>query len=77
VNGIAGFVAILQDELGLSVTQDDVGKSLDRVAGWDSVHLLELLAVLERETGRHVSLPDALTASSLAEIYACVADGNG
>lgn len=69
MNGIDDFVAILRDELGMTVTREDLDKHLDQVTDWDSAHLVELVTVLERDTGHSVSLPDALTASSLAEIY--------
>jgi acyl carrier protein len=73
MNDMAGFIAVLQDELGLPVTLADAGKDLDQVAGWDSVHLLELLVLVEQKTGRRVSLPDLLTARSMADVYAAVA----
>jgi acyl carrier protein len=69
MNSIEDFVAILQDDLGLSIGIEDVGKDLDQIADWDSVHLLQLMSVLERETGHTVALPDLLHASSLAEMY--------
>lgn len=69
MNGIDEFVTLLRDELGMAVTREDLGKHLDQVTDWDSVHLLELLTVLERDSGRSISLPHLMTASSLAEIY--------
>lgn len=72
MNSIDDFVALLRDELGMAVTREDVGKHLDQVADWDSARLIELLSVLERDMGHSISLPDALTASSLAEIYELV-----
>ena len=77
MNDITDFVAILQNELGMTVTREDLGKDLDQVAEWDSAQLLELVTVLERDTGHGISLPDALTASSLAEIYAVAVAGTG
>jgi acyl carrier protein len=70
MNSLEDFVAILQDDLGLSITIEDIGRDLDQVAGWDSVHLLELMSALERQGGRPVALPDLLSATNLAEIYA-------
>jgi len=70
VNSIDDFLILLQDDLGLPVTGADVGAGLDRVPGWDSVHLLSLLTLLERTTGRALPLADALEAGSLEEIYA-------
>lgn len=69
MNSLEDFVVILQDDLGLSIKIEDVGKDLDQIADWDSAHLLELMSLLERETGHPVALPDLLGASSLAEMY--------
>jgi acyl carrier protein len=69
---IGEFVALVQDEIGLPVTEADVDRALDQVTGWDSVHLLTLLTTLERVTGRSISLPDVLSAPSLGSIHAVV-----
>ncbi|MBW5248116.1 acyl carrier protein [Streptomyces poriferorum] len=63
------FVTLLRDELALPVTADDLGRGLDTVESWDSVHLLALCTVLERETGRSLPLADVLEASSLKDVY--------
>ncbi len=75
MNDIDDFLALLRDELGMAVTHDDLDKHLDHVTEWDSAHLVELVTLLERDTGHGISLPDALTASSLAEIYAVAVAG--
>ena len=67
---IDDFVTIIRDDLGIPVTDQDIGLELDRVAGWDSVHLLSLCTILERTTGRSLSLPDVLAAPTLERIYA-------
>ncbi|QXJ23892.1 acyl carrier protein [Actinomadura graeca] len=66
---IDDFLTLVRDELGLEVTSADAERSLDEVAGWDSVHLLALAGALERATGRGLVLPDLLEAGSLAAIY--------
>lgn len=63
------YVVVIRDSLGLPVTDEVVREDFDRVPGWDSVQLLALVTVLERETGRRVSLPDALKARTLKDIY--------
>jgi acyl carrier protein len=63
------FVDLVRDQLGLAVTIDNVGADWDQLTGWDSVHLLALLTVLERETGKPLSLPDVLATNSLADVY--------
>lgn len=69
MNDIHDFVALLRDGLGLQLSDGDVQLSLDNVPGWDSVHLLWLVTTMEETTGRRVSLPDVLEASSLHDIY--------
>lgn len=69
MNSIDDFVTLLNDELGMTVTAEDVGRSLDEVPGWDSVHLLWMHTALERATGQSISMPELLEATSLAGIY--------
>jgi acyl carrier protein len=69
VNSIDDFAALIRDELGLPVTAQNVGLSFDELPGWDSVHLLALLTILERATGRRISLTDVLSAPSLESVY--------
>ncbi|MFF1924907.1 phosphopantetheine-binding protein [Streptomyces sp. NPDC058221] len=66
---IDDFVTLINEEVGLPVTVDHIPEPLDAVPGWDSMHLLALLAALERTTGARVSMPDVLLASSLRDIY--------
>lgn len=75
MNTIDDFIALLRDDLGLPVTARDVPLRLDQVAGWDSVHLLSLLTLLERRTGRSLSLSNALEATTLEEIYGLAVAG--
>ncbi|MFE2410978.1 acyl carrier protein [Kitasatospora sp. NPDC059408] len=70
MKSIDEFADLLRDELGLHVTAEQIGAGFDQVPGWDSVHLLALLTVLERETGRRISFPDVLEAASLRDVYA-------
>lgn len=66
------FVSIVRDELGLPVTSQDVELSFDELPGWDSVQMLWLLTILEQRTGRSLSLPDMLEASSLGGLHTLV-----
>jgi acyl carrier protein len=66
---IDDFMTMVRDELGLPLSADDADRHLDEVPDWDSVQLLSLLSLLERNTGRTISMPDVLEASSLNEIY--------
>lgn len=69
MNSIDEFADLVRDELGLPLTVDELGRSFDELPGWDSLHMLWLLTVLERTTGRRVSLPDILEAASLKGVY--------
>lgn len=70
MNDIDDFVTLLRDEIGLPVTTEDILLGLDQVPGWDSMHLLTLLTLLERQTGRRIPLPAMLEAPTLERIYA-------
>ena len=70
MNTIDEFLQLVRDGLGLPVTAEDAERGLDEIPGWDSVHLLWLLTSLEQRTGRSISMPDVLEASSLGQIYA-------
>ena len=69
MNSIDDFVVLVRDETGLEVTSENVHAVFDEVPGWNSLHLLTLLTLLERATGRTLSLPDVLEAPSLAHVY--------
>jgi acyl carrier protein len=69
VKSMDDFVTLVREELGLLVDRGDVGRQLDELPGWDSVHLLQLLTALERTTGRRISLPAVLEAPDLEHIY--------
>jgi acyl carrier protein len=69
VNSIDDLLDVVRDQLGLPVTAEDADRILDEIPGWDSVHLLWLMATVETRTGRTVSMLDVLEAATLAEIY--------
>jgi acyl carrier protein len=72
VTSIESFVTLVRDELNLAVSDEDVQSSLEDIPGWDSVHLLTLIMLLERETHKQLSIPEVLAADSLARIYELV-----
>ncbi|MTD58508.1 phosphopantetheine-binding protein [Amycolatopsis pithecellobii] len=63
------FLTLLREEVGLTVSADDVGLDFDQLPGWDSALLLHLVTVLERTTGKPLSLPDVLGSRSLSALY--------
>jgi acyl carrier protein len=75
VNSAGEFVGLVRDELGLPVTEDDLSRELHELPGWDSMHLLWLVTIIERETGRQISVVDLLEAPNLAFVYRLAAAG--
>lgn len=69
MNTIDDFIDLVGEQIGLPVTLADAERPLDQVPGWDSLHLISLLSIMERRTGRPVSLPTVLEAGTLGEIY--------
>ncbi|MCK9878528.1 acyl carrier protein [Frankia sp. AgPm24] len=69
MNTVDDLMTIIRDEIGLPVTSADAQLPLTDVVGWDSVHLLALCVILERETAQPISLPEVLEASTLQEIF--------
>ncbi|MEV6552905.1 phosphopantetheine-binding protein [Streptomyces sp. NPDC051597] len=68
----AGFCALLEDELGIRLTPEDLDRPLDEVAEWDSVHLLRLVTVVESVTGRRVPVAGLLEAATFQQMYEVV-----
>jgi len=69
VNTVDEFLALLRDDLGLPVTATHLDRPFDEVEGWDSVQLLTVLSLLEQRLGRSVPFAEALTATSLGDVY--------
>ncbi|QTD96706.1 phosphopantetheine-binding protein [Streptomyces cyanogenus] len=63
------FIALLHDSMGLPVTAEDIDRPWDQVAGWDSVHLLTLVTLLEQRTGRSLPFSEVLQAATLGDIH--------
>lgn len=74
MNSLDDLVAILRDEIGIPVTVDDARRDLAELPGWDSIHLLRLLTILQETTGTEISLAEVLEASSLEHLHKIVAD---
>jgi acyl carrier protein len=70
VNSIDDFMTLVRAETGLLVEPADADRQFDELPGWDSVHLLQLLTMLEHATGRQLSLPEVLAAPTLGRVYA-------
>lgn len=74
-DGLDGFVALVGDELGLPVTPADARRAFDEIPGWDSMHLMTLVEVLARRTGRDIDVTDVIDAENLAGVYALTTGG--
>ncbi|MEV0131641.1 acyl carrier protein [Dactylosporangium sp. NPDC050688] len=67
------FIRIVRDELALPLAKQDLEGDLDGVVSWDSLHMLRLVAAVERETGKRMLIGSLLTERSLRGIYSKVA----
>ncbi|GAA4134284.1 hypothetical protein GCM10022416_15870 [Actinomadura keratinilytica] len=77
MNSAVEFVALLRAELGLPLTEDDLERALHELPGWESVHLLWLVTILEQHTGRRINVVDLLEAPNLRYVYDLAADEQG
>lgn len=75
MKSIDDLIDLVRDEIGLPLSSGDATRDFDQLAGWDSVYLLHLAMLLERETGRAVSLPELLGARTLDAVYTAVTSG--
>ncbi|MFH8747482.1 acyl carrier protein [Streptomyces rimosus] len=62
------FLTLLDEELSLSVARQDLARDIDSLPGWDSLHVLRLLGVLEARTGRPLALTELLEARTLGRV---------
>ncbi|WP_181768519.1 acyl carrier protein [Streptomyces albidus (ex Kaewkla and Franco 2022)] len=69
------FTHLVQDELGLPVTEGQLSTDFDELPDWDSLHLLKLVTALEPAAGRSVPVGRVLEARSLKEIYDLAVSG--
>lgn len=68
---LRSFLDLVGDDLGLDLEGPAVATvRLADLPRWDSVHLLRLVVLLERESGRRVPVRKILEAQSLKEIHA-------
>ncbi|MCX4750335.1 hypothetical protein OG455_33320 [Kitasatospora sp. NBC_01287] len=65
------FLDLVGDDLGLELDGPGAADApLATLPRWDSVHLLRLVVLLERESGRRISVRKLLEAQCLTEIHA-------
>jgi acyl carrier protein len=63
------FIQLVRDELALPLAETDLENDFDKVVAWDSLHLLRLVAAVEKETGKRVPVGKLLAERSLRGIY--------
>ncbi len=63
------FIQLVRDELALPLADTDLESDFDRVVSWDSLHVLRLVAAVEKETGKRVPVGKLLAERSLRGIY--------
>jgi acyl carrier protein len=70
------FIRIVRDELSLPMNGADLESELDtdRAVSWDSLHMLRLVAAVERETGTRVPVGRLLENRSLRAIYGKISE---
>ncbi|WP_058042451.1 hypothetical protein [Streptomyces roseifaciens] len=61
----AEFLTLLDEDLGLRLSVEDLSRDVDTLLHWDSMHLVRLLSVLERRTGKSIALNSLLEARTL------------
>ncbi|MEU4497993.1 phosphopantetheine-binding protein [Streptomyces sp. NPDC023998] len=69
MNTVVELISLANEHLGTDLAPEDAGRDLAELACWDSVHLLRLVALLERELGRPIAVAEMLQARSLGEIW--------
>ncbi|MFF4650459.1 phosphopantetheine-binding protein [Streptomyces sp. NPDC001380] len=67
------FLQLVKDELALPLVESDLTDDFDRVVAWDSIHLLRLVAAVEKHTGRRAPLGRLLAERNLRGIYQLLA----
>jgi acyl carrier protein len=63
------FVAILDEELGFTISATDLKADVGNLTGWDSVMLLRVQVVFEKKLNRRISLPRLLEARTMAAVF--------
>ncbi|ROQ67119.1 acyl carrier protein [Streptomyces sp. 840.1] len=66
---IDDFISTVRDELGLPLTDEQIGADFDELPDWDSLYLLKLVTAVEQALGSSIPVGRVLEARSLKEIY--------
>ncbi|GAA4902246.1 acyl carrier protein [Streptomonospora salina] len=69
MNSRDDLLRLIDTELALALAPEHLDVEFDRLDGWDSVHLVRLIAAVERETGRALDVSAALQARTLADFF--------
>ncbi|MFD9223061.1 phosphopantetheine-binding protein [Streptomyces sp. NPDC002730] len=66
---VVDLISLANEHLGTDLEPADAERELTELPCWDSVSLLRLVSLLERELGRPVPVAELLEARSLGEIW--------
>lgn len=68
------FIRIVRDDLALPLNGLDLSDGIpaDSPVAWDSLHVLRLVAALEKETGRRLPVGPLLADKRLDAIYGAI-----
>ncbi|MFG3282477.1 acyl carrier protein [Streptomyces sp. NPDC048111] len=66
---LADFRRLLHDEFSLDLGDRDMVTDLRDIPAWDSVLLLQLITLVEEETGRRLSVRSVLEARTFEQIH--------
>jgi acyl carrier protein len=69
VEHLDDLIGLANDELGMGLAPQDATTPLDGLPGWDSMHILRLVSLLEEALGRPLPLADVLAARTLEDIW--------
>ncbi|TVZ75513.1 acyl carrier protein [Streptomyces sp. BK340] len=59
------FLEILDEDLGLRLSAEDLNRDVDTLRHWDSLTLVRLLSLMEARTGKSIALNALLEARTL------------
>ncbi|MFF8430705.1 phosphopantetheine-binding protein [Streptomyces sp. NPDC016566] len=59
------FLELLDEDLGLRLSAEDLNRDVDTLLHWDSLTLVRLLSLMEARTGKNIALNALLEARTL------------
>jgi len=69
VNSVTNLAELIQDVLGLPITELDINTHFEQLDGWDSVYTLRLITSIESQIGRKLPVSAFLQARNIQDVY--------